>query len=97
MPAVGWQAVWDAAKALDTDLSGMSWNGFNIAGDKASIDEVRRLMNLADRCASLDRVILGERKERQKCSDALRAKDAAMGVLFERLNAAGVDCSDLIS
>ena len=97
MPSVGWQAVWDAAKALDTDLSGMSWNGFNVAGDRKSIDEVRRLMNAEDRALSLERVILGQREDRQKLVDALRAKDAAMGVLFERLRAAGVDCSDLVS
>lgn len=97
MAQVGWQAVWDAAKALDTDLSGMSWSGFNIAGDKASIDEVRRLMNAEQRCQALERVVLSEREERQKCSDALRAKDAAMNLLFERLVKAGVDCSDLIS
>jgi len=96
MPAVGWQAVWDAAKALDTDLSGMSWNGFNVAGDRKSIDEVRRLMNAEDRALALERVILGEREVSQRLTAALRAKDEAMGVLFERLRAAGVDCSDLI-
>ncbi len=39
----------------------------------------------------------GEREARERCSDALREKDAAMGVLFKRLSHAGVDCSDLIS
>jgi len=92
MPAVGWQAVWDAAKALDTDLSGMSWNGFAIAGDAASIDEVRRLMYAEDRAISLERMLISEREERRKLSVALRNKDEAMGVLFERLR----DCSDLI-
>ena len=29
--------------------------------------------------------------------EMIRQKDEAMGVLFERLVAAGVDCSDLIS
>lgn len=38
----------------------------------------------------------GEREARHKCEAALRGRDAAMGVLFERLNAAGIDCSDLI-
>jgi hypothetical protein len=37
-----------------------------------------------------------EREGRQKCEAALRDKDKAMGVLFDRLSAAGVDCSDLI-
>lgn len=39
----------------------------------------------------------GEREARNKCEAALSAKDDAMGVLFQRLQAAGVDCSDLIS
>ena len=37
-----------------------------------------------------------EREARWKCDAALREKDRAMGVLFERLRIAGVDCSDLI-
>lgn len=89
MAQVGWQAIWDAAKVLDTDLSGMSWSGFNIAGDSKSIDEVRRLMNAEDRCRSLERVVLSERAAREKCAAALRAKDDAMGVMFDRLKAAG--------
>ncbi len=97
MAQVGWQAVWDAAKALDTDLSGLSWNGFNIAGDKKSVDEVKRLMNLEDRARALDNVVLSEREEHYKCLNALREKDKAMCILFERLNKAGVDCSDLFS
>lgn len=38
----------------------------------------------------------GTRRERKLLSWALRAKDAAMSVLFDRLHKAGVDCSDLI-
>ncbi len=38
-----------------------------------------------------------EREGRAKLADALSQKDAAMGVLFDRLAKAGVDCSDLIS
>lgn len=41
--------------------------------------------------------IAGEQEARFKCERALTNKDAAMGVLFERLRAAGIDCSDLIS
>lgn len=37
-----------------------------------------------------------EREARHKMDGALRAKDAAMNKLFERLRAAGDDCSDLI-
>lgn len=45
----------------------------------------------------LRREICSEREGRQKLADALREKDAAMGVLFDRLAKAGVDCSDLFS
>jgi hypothetical protein len=38
-----------------------------------------------------------ERSERAKLVDLLRKKDDAMGVLFDRMNKAGIDCSDLIS
>lgn len=38
-----------------------------------------------------------EREAREKCEAALAGKDGAMSVLFDRLGAAGVDCSDLIS
>lgn len=43
------------------------------------------------------RIIDSERDARDKASNALRKKDEAMGVLFDRLNKAGVDCSDLFS
>ena len=37
------------------------------------------------------------RAENERLRNFLRQKDEAMGVLFERLAKAGVDCSDLIS
>lgn len=52
------------------------------------------------RAEQVKRLILdrdSERNERWKLEVALREKDKAMGVLFDRLRAAGVDCSDLIS
>ena len=36
------------------------------------------------------------RSQNGKLADCLREKDSAMGVLFERLDKAGVDYSDLI-
>jgi hypothetical protein len=60
-------------------------------------------MALANRdrlIANRDRLIAelnNEREAREKCQAALRSKDAAMGVLFDRLTKAGVDCSDFIS
>jgi hypothetical protein len=38
-----------------------------------------------------------EREARHKLEAALREKDQAMGVLFDRLRIANVDCSDLFS
>lgn len=46
--------------------------------------------------ARLDREIVSEYEARYKCEAALRQKDQAMGVLFDRLRAAGIDYSDLI-
>ena len=40
----GPHAVWEAAKQIDAELSGISWGGFSLFGDKKSIAEVRRLM-----------------------------------------------------
>lgn len=45
----------------------------------------------------LERELDGEREARHKLEIALREKDKAMQILFERLQKAGVDCSDLIS
>jgi len=43
------------------------------------------------------REVLGEREVREKIERAYRKQDTAMGILFERLNKAGIDFSDLIS
>lgn len=40
----GISAIYAAAKQLDASLTAMSWSGFNIVGDRKSIDEVSRLM-----------------------------------------------------
>ena len=50
----------------------------------------------AEKQEHLEREIASEREARGKLESAYRAKDTAMGVLFERLSAAGVDCSDLL-
>jgi hypothetical protein len=42
-------ALWECAKEKDVEVSGMSWSGFNLLGDRASIDEVRRLMHEEER------------------------------------------------
>lgn len=54
------------------------------------------IWNEADKLEVLERELAGERDARHKLEAALTRKDKAMGVLFERLNDAGVDCSDLI-
>jgi hypothetical protein len=47
--------------------------------------------------AAINQAIAAEREAMAKLTDCLRQKDAAIGVLFDRLAKAGVDCSDLIS
>ena len=47
-------------------------------------------------CVRIKGELDSEREGRTKLADALSQKDAAMGVLFERLAKAGVDCSDLV-
>ncbi len=61
-----------------------------------SKDIARQVEACAPVIAALEGKIASEREAREKCEAALRQKDVAMGVLFERLHLAGVDCSDLI-
>ncbi len=78
----------------EPDVDDMGWGESALNGCKATLDAIHahylptitRLRNERD----------GERMEREKCSQCLRDKDAAMGVLFDRLHKAGVDISDLI-
>lgn len=55
---------------------------------------------LADEFAAAFRQLENERDGERECREKLAAilieKDAAMGVLFDRMRAAGVDFSDLI-
>lgn len=46
-------AVFEAAKRLDSDISGMSWGGFNLFGDRRSIRELERLLTLDSHVAAL--------------------------------------------
>ena len=52
----------------------------------ALVEEVRRLRGERD----------AERDARINTERALKEKDTAMGVLFDRLSKHGIDCSDLI-
>lgn len=52
---------------------------------------------IGDEFRRLERERDSERDAREKMDDALRRKDAAMSVMFKRLDKAGVDYSDLIS
>jgi len=47
-------AVFQAAKELNAEISGMSWNGFNLFGDRRSIRELERLMNCEARMLALE-------------------------------------------
>ena len=60
-------------------------------GPEATLErDVARLLAIVDR-------LTAEREARHKCEAALRLKDDAMGVLFERLGRAGVDCARILS
>ena len=67
----------------------------NIADLRKQVGDAIDAAVACERERSLN-VIAGEIEARMKCEVALTAKDAAMGVLFERLSKAGIDCSDLI-
>lgn len=54
-------ALYQCAKEKNVEVSGMSWSGFNLLGDRKSIDEVRRLMYEEERFKAFrDRVARGE-------------------------------------
>lgn len=78
----------DAIKALmkrrEGFILGMIWNE---ADRREALEQ-----ELAQRTRERD----GEREAREKIEVAYRKQDTAMGILFERLNKGGVDCSDLI-
>lgn len=56
----------------------------------------RDMQSLSEQVARLRGDRDSERDARWKCEKALAEKDQAMGVLFDRMRAAGVDFSDLI-
>lgn len=56
----------------------------------------RETIQRGEQVERLITTLASEREARWKCEAALTAKDKAMDVLFERLSAAGIDCSDLI-
>lgn len=65
--------VYDTVKALNVEMSAVSWAGFNLFGDAASIKELQRLMGEADRLASLSRIMGGASMARIEA--ALRTLD----------------------
>lgn len=46
--------IWAIAKERQSKISGMSWGGFNLIGDRKSIDEVRRLLTCESRMKALE-------------------------------------------
>lgn len=63
-------AALDAVRAQE--WSGLSWGGFNLRGDRKSIDEVRRLMNCAERLSQLEPYLQEQIKAAQESERALR-------------------------
>jgi hypothetical protein len=84
---------------------GLSWGA--VALNRRDDDEKRGVFDLqaqhdrdmTQRAEQVQRLIAdrdGEREARWKCETALTEKDKTMGVLFDRMRAAGVDFEDLI-
>ncbi len=48
---------WDGAAAS----SGLSWSGFNLRGDRKSIDEAKRLLHRDERCREMDKIAVEQR------------------------------------
>jgi hypothetical protein len=68
--------------AYSSEISGMSWSGFNVIGDKKSINEVKRILHRSaqleefqksfdDRVASIERERDEARADTQKLFDAM--------------------------
>jgi hypothetical protein len=51
--------------------AGMSWAGFNVYGDKKSIDAVRDALHAKDRCEALDKMISEKQLVRPDASAGL--------------------------
>jgi hypothetical protein len=70
-----WQAMLAVAPApprRDVDAySAISWSGFNIYGDRKSIDAVRDMMHARDRCEALDKMISEKQLVRPDASAGL--------------------------
>jgi hypothetical protein len=59
--------------------SGLSWNGFNLYGDRKSIDEAKRLQHVADNAPIFQQMLL---EERSTHTAALEARAAAYNELL---------------
>ena len=51
------RTLYDCAHEKNVEVSALSWNGFNIMGDRKSIDEVHRLMYAESRLIALEQRI----------------------------------------
>jgi hypothetical protein len=73
---VGLGSIYDALASARVSFSAMSWNGFNVYGDEASIKEVGRLQHQDYVVECLRKEVLALRK--MKCH-ATRPKTAVTG------------------
>jgi hypothetical protein len=68
-----------------------------IRHSRSQTEDERFLISIIDALSEGSaRELAGEIDARHKLELALSGKDRAMGVLFDRLGKAGIDCSDLI-
>lgn len=58
-----------ALAAADIEYSGLSWGGFNIFGDRKSIEEVKRLQHLADTVPHLQAELMKARAFGEKVGE----------------------------
>ena len=62
----------DALTTANIEYSGLSWGGFNLFGNRKSINEAMRLLHEAGKVPVLMRQIVEERQRAQGLNDAAK-------------------------
>ncbi len=65
-------ALYEAAHKLGVEVSAMSWGGFNLVGDAASVRELQRLIACEARMRALENIVQSELVPLRKCAENLR-------------------------
>lgn len=75
--------IWDIAKKLDMEYSAMSWGGFDLLGDRKSINEVSRLQHCEDRMKALEVIV---KDERERAETLEKTMVSALRAAWHELN-----------